>query len=70
MQGTTTELLLALVLITPVSYTHLDVYKRQQHGRMGDGACHVAFQQALVKGNLGLKIVQKGAGGFLEAPGP
>ena len=41
-----------------------------QHGGMGDGAGHVAFQQALVKGNRGLKIVQKGAGGFLKAPGP
>ena len=41
-----------------------------QHGRMGDGAGHVAFQQALVKGDRRLKIIQKGAGGFLKAPGP
>ena len=25
--------------ITPVSYTHLDVYKRQRH-HLGSGACH------------------------------
>ena len=41
-----------------------------QHGGVGDGTGHVAFQQALVKGDRRLKIIQKGAGGFLKAPGP
>ena len=41
--------------IRPVSYTHLDVYKRQLHG--ADSVLRVEFQQTLgVLGSLGLPV--------------